>query len=161
MAALSDYLESGLLQHIFRSETFDKPINISVALTNAVPDDSDTGTTLPEVPSGIGDTHTGYARISLRDPLSKGDTYWDYTTTDDTEGGVSGVIGNTSAWVFDPALVDWGMVSGIAICDSGTHSTSIDGGGNLLMYAELGNPRAIYMGDSVKFDTDTLQISFT
>jgi hypothetical protein len=29
------------------------------------------------------------------------------------------------------------------------------------MYAPLSNPRVIYTGDTVKFDTSTLQISFS
>ena len=47
MAALSDYLESGLLNHVFRGGTFDKPSNISLALTSGIPQDSNTGSTLP------------------------------------------------------------------------------------------------------------------
>ena len=54
------------------------------------------------------------------------------------------------------ALVDWGGVSGIAIVDSGEYGT-----GNLLMWAQLENPRIIYTGDTVKFDSSTLQISFS
>lgn len=51
------------------------------------------------------------------------------------------------------ALTDWGWISGIAIVDSGQY-----GVGNMLMYAQLNNPRIIYQGDSVKFDLSTLQI---
>ena len=158
MAALSDYLESGLLHHIFRGEAFEKPSGIVIALTSGLPVDSDTGSTIPEVPSGINGSGTGYARIDLGNPSLISDHKWSYTTDDHTAG--SGVIGNASSFIFDTALLDWGEVKGIAILDSGTHATSVDGGGNLLMHAELDNPRTIYMGDSVKFDTDTLQISF-
>ena len=49
MAALSDYLESGLLHHVFRGGSFAKPSNISIALTSGVPNDSQTGTTIEEV----------------------------------------------------------------------------------------------------------------
>ena len=169
MAALSDYLESGLLHHIFRGETFEKPSGMLIALTSGVPVDSDTGSTILEIPSGIDGVDTGYRRIDLGNPsflnldsfgaaITPGDTKWTYTTEDHAVG--SGVIGNNGAFIFETALIDWGKVSGIAILDSGTHATSADGGGNLLMYAELDNARTIYMGDSVKFDTDTLQISF-
>ena len=41
--------------------------------------------------------------------------------------------------LFDTALQDWGWVSGIAIVDSGEYGT-----GNMLMYAQLNNPRIIY-----------------
>jgi len=170
MAALSDYLESGLLNHLFRGATFSKPSNIAIALTSGVPKDSDTGVnlhnggTLWELPSGTSPTDgsaqqlTGYARISLGDPSSAGDGKWDHEA-DDIDVG-SGVIKNASSFLFDTgegsaALVDWGWVSGIAIVDSGEWGT-----GNLLMWAALDNPRIIYTGDTVKFDASTLQISF-
>ena len=72
MAALSDYLESQLLNHLFRSGTLDKPTKIAIALTSGVPLDSDTGATLPELPASIivgADTrNTNYQRISLEAP---------------------------------------------------------------------------------------------
>lgn len=153
MAALSDYLESGLLHHIFRGQSFSKPTEIAIALTSGVPQDSNTGGTIPEVPSGINGSGTGYARINMFSPSSSGNSLWSYSTADHTAG--SGVIKNSSSLVFPTALVDWGWVSGVAIVDD-----SRQGSGNLLMHAQLDNPRIIYMGDSVKFDMETLQISF-
>jgi len=167
MAALSDYLESGLLHHIFLGQAFEMPSGMLIALTSGVPLESDTGSTIPEIPSGIDGVDTGYRRQDLGNPSEDLDSFgavmispdrWTYTTEDHAAG--SGVIGNSGALVFDTALLDWGIVSGVAVCDSGTHASSLDGGGNLLMYAQLDNPRKIYQGDSVKFDTDTLQISF-
>ena len=159
MASLSDHLESGLLHHLFRGESFSKPTNIAVALCSGVPQESDTGSTMPEMPTGIDGVTTGYARINLGNPSSLGDGKWSYSSDDHAVG--SGVIKNASAFMFDEgdgsaALVDWGWVSGIAIVDSGEYGT-----GNMLMYAELSNPRIIYTGDTVKFDTSTLQISFS
>ena len=68
MAALSDYLESGLLHHMFRGDIFNKPSGIGIALTSGVPVESDTGSTIPEIPSGIGGVDTGYSRINLGNP---------------------------------------------------------------------------------------------
>ena len=171
MAALSDYLESGLLHHIFRGQSFPKPENIAIALTSGVPSDANTGVShyqmggaydaslLPELPSGDANGNdTGYRRLSLGNPLTAGNGIWTYHE-DDHEAG-SGLIKNTDSLLFDagdgaPALVDWGWVSGIAIVDSGEYGT-----GNLLMHAQLDNPRVIYTGDTVKFDLSTLQISF-
>ena len=162
MAALSDYLESGLLHHVFRGETFNKPSGIAIALCSGVPKDSDTGVNqqkggnLPELPSGVDGASTGYARkvlSSLGDATSALDALWAYTSADHAAG--SGVIANSGTILFDTALLDWGIVSGIAIVDSGDY-----GVGNLLMHAQLDNPRIIYTGDSVKFDSSTLQISF-
>lgn len=159
MAALSDYLESGLLHHIFRNETFAKPAKIAIALTAAEPEDSQTGTTITEIPSGDGANLSGYSRLDLGDPATAGDDTWDYLPADNAVG--SGVIGNASTLVWDTALYDWGWVSGVVILDSEHHSTDpVEDPGNVLMHSRLDNPRIIYTGDSVKFDMDTLQISF-
>lgn len=165
MASLSDYLESGLLHHLFRGESFAKPTNIAIALCSGVPSESDTGSTIPELPSGTSPTDgtaqklTGYARINLGDPSTLGNSRWLYDLDDHNAG--SGLIKNASTFNFDEgdgsaARVDWGWVSGVAIVDSGEYGT-----GNLLMYAQLDNPRIIYTGDSVKFDTSTLQVRFS
>ncbi len=153
MAALSDYLESGLLHHLFLGSSFAKPTNISIALCSGVPKDSDTGATIPEVASGINNQLTGYARITLGDPSTDGDSKWTYSTANNAVG--SGLISNKVNLVFDKALLDWGWVSGIAITDSANYKS-----GNLLMHAQLDNPRVIYMGDTPKFDADLLEIHF-
>ena len=153
MAALSDYLESGLLHHVFRGETFAKPVHLAVALKIGVPVDSDTGVTIQELSSGDGVNLTGYSRISLHAPATSGDDKWSYNTADHSAG--SGVIKNGVDFVFEQALQDWGWVSGIALVDTQVHKK-----GNLLMHAQLDNPRIIYTGDSVKFSTNTLRVSF-
>ena len=81
------------------------------------------------------------------------DTTWSHLVTDIASG--IGTIRNSGQLVFNTALLDWGWVSGIAITD---HSTV--GSGNLLMHAQLDNPRIIYIGDNAKFDASTLEISF-
>jgi hypothetical protein len=153
MTALSDYMESGLLHHVFRGGSFPKPDNIAIALCSGVPVDSDTGVTIPELPTGINGSGTGYSRYDLGDPASAGNSFWSYLTADHNAG--SGLIKNTNTFLFGTALVDWGWVSGLAIVDSGEY-----GSGNLLMYAELGNPRVVYQGDAPKFDASQLQIKF-
>ena len=153
MAALSDYLESGLLHHVFKRQSFPKPAKICIALTSGIPLDYHTGSTIPEVASGDGVTSSNYSRVDLGNPLEHGHEKWSYSTEDHAAG--SGIIRNMGQIVFATALTDWGWVSGIAITD---HATV--GSGNLLMHAELTNPRLIYTGDNVKFDIDTLEISF-
>ena len=118
MAALSDYLESGLLHHVFRGETFPKFENVAIALCSGVPQDSDTGSTIPELPSGKaleggGNTSTGYKRYSLGKPADSGNIKWQYNIDDHNEG--SGLIKNNQVFLFDTAQVDWGWVSGLAI----------------------------------------------
>ena len=151
MTAISDYLESGLLNHVFRGETFSKPTGIALALTTAVAEDSQDGSSIPEIPQTINGSGTGYTRIDLGDPSSAGDTVWDHLPADIAVG--SGVIKNASQIVFGTALTDVGWVSGIAVLDSAVY-----GSGNLLMSAQLGQPRIYYMGDGLKYNTGNLGI---
>ena len=153
MAALSDYMESGLLHHLFRGETLPKPTNVSMALCSGVPVDSDTGATIPEVPSGINGSGTGYTRYDIGDPAIAGDAFWDYTQADHDAG--SGMIKNANTFFFGTALIDWGWVSGIAYVDS-----SVYGSGNVIMYAQLTKPRAVYEGDAPKYDSTKMQLKF-
>ena len=77
MAALSDYLEDKLLNHIFRNSSFAKPTKIVVALTSGVPLDSDDGSTIPEI--GLTNSEsvsTGYTRVDLGNPSSEGNDKW-------------------------------------------------------------------------------------
>ena len=80
-----------------------------------MPVDSDTGETVTELPSGVNGSGTGYARISLGDPSTSGNTTWIYEQQDHDYG--SGLIKNSGSIVFEKALIDWGFVSGIAITD--------------------------------------------
>jgi len=163
MAALSDYLESGLLHHVFRGSSFPKPTGLAIALCSGVPVESgnaknfETGGWLQELPSGVNNVDTGYRRINIGDPNSLGDDSWNFNvaTLDAGESGVNSVIWNSGSLTFDTALQDWGWVSGIAITDHPDY-----GSGNLLMVAALNNPRIVYMGDNLKFDPEALQISF-
>ena len=86
MAALSDYLESQLLNHIFRNNSFAKPQTISIALTSGVPVDTDTGVTIPELPSGVSRganfVSTNYRRINLGAPSTSGDVSWNAVGVD-------------------------------------------------------------------------------
>tara|TARA_A100001037_G_scaffold277250_1_gene277129 strand:- start:300 stop:779 length:480 start_codon:yes stop_codon:yes gene_type:complete len=158
MAALSDYLESGLLHHIFRGETFAKPPEIAIALTSGnfsdAPNtpDSHTGANITELSSGDGTVSSNYSRVSLGDPATN-ENQWVYNADDHAVG--SGVIRNSGQIVFPTALTDWGWVSGVAILDTSNYAS-----GNVLMHAQLDNPRQIYTGDNVKFDPLTLEISF-
>ena len=99
MAALSDYLESSLLSHIFRSSSFAKPQQIAIALTSGVPLDSDNGSTIPELPSGVNKGNnfisTNYARINLGSPSGVGNTVWNAVGFDDVT--VFSVYGTSSS----------------------------------------------------------------
>mgnify|MGYP003116988724 CR=1 FL=1 len=225
MAALSDYLESGILTQVFLAGSFAKPTNVSIALTSGVPKSNQNGTTIPELPSGSVGGSTGYARVSLGNPTAG--TAWNGVGVDDssrfkvyqtktdpsisgyfyplyllqsvansvssngastartfedhpgvtlyspnagdnvyqsglaTDPGTSytlydgnGFIKNKANITFNTALTDWGYISGVAVVDSSTY-----GSGNLLMFSQLSNPRQIFIGDNIKFDINSLEIS--
>tara|TARA_B100001564_G_scaffold102466_1_gene84414 strand:+ start:421 stop:1110 length:690 start_codon:yes stop_codon:yes gene_type:complete len=227
MAAISDYLEQGLLNHLFKQTTFEKPTNISIALTGDVAKDNHTGSdaSFPELPktAGTGEaaTNTGYARINLGDPSDSNDLNWRDVGQDNnteyyvyseqhatpgyyyplylnqstaaslsaastgtaytfpefpgitlygpagaTSAGVAnppvrgtlyegnGFIKNKKELLFPTALTEWGWISGVAILDDKDVNE-----GNLLMYAQLKNPRYVYIGDQIKFEPDSFEIS--
>lgn len=164
MADLSHYLESGLINHVFRGETFGKPANICIALCSGVPSGFHTGATIPELGATYddGETVTGYKRIDLNDPALSGNVNWKFDADAFEVSG--GVIKNCFSidWPtsqFRSADVEeaygWGWVSGIAILDS-----LAIGEGNLLMQAQLDNPREVFGGDTLKFDAEALIIRF-
>lgn len=107
MAALSDYLESGLLSHIFRNTAFPRPSTIAIALTSGVPIDSDTGESIPELPSGVFSgldfVSTNYNRIPLGPPASSGDNTWNQVGFDSiTAYSVSGTRHDNNKGYFYP-----------------------------------------------------------
>ena len=101
MAALSDYLESALLNHIFRESSFPKPSSIAIALTSGVPLDSQNGSNIPELPSGVQKganfVSTNYKRLNLGNPSTSGNTVWNSVGVDDTT--VFHVYGTSSSGV--------------------------------------------------------------
>jgi hypothetical protein len=162
MSALSDYVESGLLDHIFRGGSFAKPSYLAIALCSGVPLDSQSGANMPELPEFYSDgtTKTGYQRIPIGPPAESGDSFWKYYQEDHDAG--SGVIKNCDKIIWNTATKDpgntdygWGWVSGIAIMDD--HRI---GSGNIIMRAQLDNERIVYAGDTLMFDAEKLLVSF-
>tara|TARA_B100000131_G_C18113523_1_gene610471 strand:+ start:64 stop:756 length:693 start_codon:yes stop_codon:yes gene_type:complete len=228
MAALSDYLESGIMSHLFFGETFTPPTSLALALTSGVPRDNDDGSTMFELPSGqskgLNFVSTNYSRVNLGSAATGSGT-WNQVGVDDvtafqvnsdivnhsgyfyplylddskalsesTDGspgittlsfesiypgvtfyspnGVSvsgsyvetdpgyteyngnGFIKNKNQIVFGTAVTEWGWVSGVVILDTTNHAS-----GNVLLSATLENPRYIYIGDTIKFDSNSLEIS--
>lgn len=92
MAALSDYLESGLLHHVFANQVFTMPSSIAIGLLTDPAQDSDDGSTISEVPSGDGSQITGYARISAGSDLT--DAWRFASTADSIAFAVSGTRNN-------------------------------------------------------------------
>jgi len=135
MANASDYLEQQIYNHIFRNDTFAKPTNISIGLTNDVPQDDGTY-------SEVSVASSAYARIAG----ASGDSYW-------TAHSASGPGDNVANIEFPTATANWGVVSGVIICDDIAAS-----GGNLLLHGELTSPKNVESGDTFRFSAGDLDI---
>jgi hypothetical protein len=140
--SMTNYTESGVLNHLFRTGTFSKPSTISVGLTTDIPADNVTGGDANEVANA-----GSYARVDVGAPV---DGDWDFV---DQGPGASGHTQNTAAITFPAASANWGMVSGIIICDNATYAA-----GNVLMTGKLNSPRDIQNGDTFSFGIGDVDI---
>jgi hypothetical protein len=137
MASMSNYLETALINHIFRGVAYTGPATIAVCLCTAAPSDADTGALLGKEVSG-----GGYARVGVS---TSGGTEWA------AAAGGNGTTLNINQLVFTPATADWGTITHVALCDSTTA-----GAGNLLFWAPLTASRVIQNGDTFVFDPDSV-----
>ena len=142
MPHMTNFAETGVLNHIFRSPSFPKPSTLAVALTRAVPTDSQTGATIDEVPNS-----NGYARVNLGAPS---DSLFSIPAQD---GAGSGWITNLSAISFPAATATWGWCSGISILDSATH-----GAGNAFYNGPLEEAQLIQNGTTFTIPSGSLRI---
>lgn len=135
MSAMTDYLESQLREHIFRTGTFAKPATLYVALFTSAPGEAGGGT---EVSGG------GYQRAAA----PNGTTVWAVDPLD------AGKVSNAVSIVFPQPATNWGTVGWFVICDAAT-------GGNRLFHAALETPRLILAGDvPPRFLVGALSVQF-
>jgi hypothetical protein len=120
----SDYLESALLNHTFRTTAFTQPTNVYVSLHTADPTDAGTGT---EVSGG------SYARVEV----SRANASWSAPANN---GGAQEIT-NAAAVTFPSPTANWGTVTHFGIWDASTT-------GNLLYHGSLTTSRTINNGDS-------------
>jgi hypothetical protein len=112
MSAISDYLEGKILNFLFRTGTFTKPTNISIALLNTVPKDNDNGSTMDEVPQFITNnanisTYTQYERVSLGNPADNGNARWSEVGNDPNSAYyVYTTINNVGVYVYPLYLTE-------------------------------------------------------
>ena len=139
MSAMSNYLESGLIGHIFRGSSYSAPSTIYVGLVGTYSSGSlESGLFTHEI------TGASYARVSGGPDASLWNAY-----TVSTEG-----TANTNALTFPSATNDWGYVSGVFIADgSGTSD-------NILLYGQLSTPKNVTNGDTFSFAAGDLDIFF-
>lgn len=130
MAAMSDYLENQLVDHIFRTATFAKPAAIHLALFTTLQDDAGT--------AGVEVTGGAYARVDM----AQGDAGHNGThgTTTGVSSGTGGATSNAADLTFPVPTANWGTITGIGVYDAAT-------GGNLLFHSALTVSKTVNNGD--------------
>jgi hypothetical protein len=139
MSALTNYLESGLLNHVFRATSYSAPATLYIGLTQSfVSGDIEAGT-IDEPANG------DYARQSY----SSNGTNWiaPYAS------GSATATHNTAAIEFPVATANIGDISGVFLADAISD-------GNILFYGALSSPRNIREGDQFVFSSGALKITF-
>lgn len=138
-AALSDYLENKLIDHVFRGQAYTAPVTIYVELYTSACSDSARGT---EVTGG------SYARASLAAGLAGwAGTQSAGSTT--ASSGTGGTTSNNSVISFATPTAGWGLVTHIGLSDAST-------AGNLLICTALTVSKTINSGDTVSFPAASL-----
>ncbi len=130
MAQMSDYLESKLIDHVFRNIGFITPGIIHVALYATDPTDSDIGTELEAT------TSPGYVRQTVHIGADTG-----------------GVALNDIEVLFPAATGDWVNITHIGIRDEST-------GGNLLMHKILSAPVSVLDTNNFRIPIGDLELTF-
>lgn len=145
-ANMSDFLESGLINYLLRTNTngFSRAANLFLALCSNVPSDSNTGANIPELANA-----GSYARYNIGPLLNA--TWSEIVQT----GANSGLTQNAGTWNFTQATADWGYVSGVAIVDSGVYGT-----GNMWFWGTVATPRDVKANDTYSYSAGNFQIAF-
>lgn len=142
MAAMSDFLENELTDHIFRARAYTAPTVIAVGLLTAAPSDTGGGT---EVTGG------SYARVSLNPLFSN----WKGTNNEVTavdSAGTGGTTKNNATITFAAPTANWGLITHFGLYDATT-------AGNLLFWGALTQSKNVNNGDAApSFAVDALQI---
>ena len=136
MSAASNYLETALLNHLFRTSTFSKPSSVYVALFTAAPSDAGGGT---EVSGG------SYARVAI----ASGDSSW--SAPADASGAQRTT--NAAEVAFPESTAAWGTVTHFGLFDASTS-------GNLLVWGALTVSRNVdAAGITLKMAAGDLSVS--
>jgi hypothetical protein len=138
MAALTNYLESGLLNHIFRNNPYSAPSSLYVGLNKSfISGNIETGI-VDEPASG------NYARQGYLSNTSKWITPF--------SSGSAMTTHNIDIIEFPVATANIGNISGVFIADSLTS-------GNILFYGQLTSTRNIREGDQFIFPSGALKVT--
>ena len=130
-AAMSDYLENKVVDHLLRGQTFTAPATVYFALATAAGSDAACGT---EVAGG------SYARVAVTSSLAN----WAGTqaaASTVASSGTSGTTSNNTVVTFPTPTANWGSVVEFCVMDAST-------AGNLLFRTSLTTNKTINNGDA-------------
>jgi len=139
MGALSNYLESGILNHIFRESKLSDWKILYVGLVSSY-----SATTLE---NGVSNeiTNASYKRQAV--PVKN--TVW----SEPYASGNATAIHNASGITFPPSDGDTGNVQGVIICTA-------ESGGDLLFHGPLTNTRNVTDQSQFVFPSGSLKVTF-
>jgi len=138
MSAMSHYLESGIIGHLFKEITFSSPTGIYIGLVGNYSSGSlESGSFSQELSGG------SYARVSG----GPGTAFWAPPAT-------TGQTNNFQEFAFPTATSDWGYVSGVFIADAEGAEA------NILIYGQLTTAKNVTTGDTFSFASGDLDIFF-
>ena len=123
MGAATDYLEDELLDHVLGAAAYSAPATVYIGLATGV---TDAGVVTGEPSTG------SYARVAVTN---------NSTNFPAASGGSKS---NGTKISFPEATGDWGAMTHVFISDA-------DSGGNVLLYSELTDSKAVGTGDTVSF----------
>ena len=135
MSNMTDYMESGLINAMFRGNpnSFAFATGIYIGLTGDNPTDA--------APTANELSGNGYARVQVVQ-----------NTTNWTAVGTDGKTENLAAIEFPEASATWNTASGVVIADAAT-------GGNVFFYGNLTTPKQADNGDTLRFKSGELEIT--
>lgn len=137
MAAFSDYLEAGVLNHTLRGQTLSTPATIYMALFTADPTDAASGTEVSD---------SAY----IRQDMAKGGTIssgW----TSPTASGEGMAVSNAKIIQFPPIADGSTTITHYALFDSQT-------GGNMLYHGEFTVTKTLEINDVLSIDIGGVQV---
>lgn len=140
MANFSDYMESGIIQHFFRTGSFTKPVTLALALCSGVPVDSNDGGNIPELANA-----NGYSRWLIGPPSDAAFIVQDGLPSIAYNGSGITMFTNTGSNI--------GHISGFAIVTSAAY-----GQGQVLMHGQLTTPQTMSVGNRFIWESGSIRI---
>ena len=140
--AISEYLRTRVLDHVFGGPDYTRPASVYVALCTSAPDAGDDGDTIVEPPAS-----DGYSRQEIVN--SGASQEWKAA---DLDGTGRGRKRNDELIEFGPASADWQQTTHYAILDGS------GAGANMLDFGALTQPRTVLNGFTARIPINELQI---